>query len=596
MYMADVQVRRIAEYRRNPRACVHANVIVRGGQKYFQVPLLNLFFEYIDDGTIGPQIAEPPDNWSPHTNVVPNPAMMDMVVIEDGLYYVSADRRFYRFVSASKVGPEVSEPYWSVDYASIVPNTVRINTQQVTLNDGKKGPMRLITGRCLQRFEDYTGIVRYEQECAFKHRLPINLTHADFENERLTSLPRLPELLRELNCKLNKLKTLPDLPKQLCSLYCDKNQLVSLPPLPSSLETLSCDSNRLTSLPTLPSSLRTLSCGSNPLHTLPDVLPNLYRLHCSKTQLTHLPRLPASLGLLDCSHSLINTLPELPPRLNTVQCNNCNIQCLPTLPPSLSHLDCSHNQIQGGVYIPAGMCYYDCSYNPINAITSIDLSEVSQTPKYPHGCVPDDHRRRLRILMCSNTQLSTLPTLPDSLTHLNCSYTRLCVLPTLPRSLRELRCQHTQLRTIPPLPQSMYYLDCCSTMIRTLPTIPLDPYRFFGSLRCANTRLPPDLMEYVEARDFNCVNYYTYALAHKEKQKADIRDVVSLLIALGKDNGECLTTADGLELPADVVRLIAGFLANSCNQHISRRASLSMIVSRVRADIVSPIVLPETIR
>jgi len=99
-------------------------------------------------------------------------------------------------------------------------------------------------------------------------------------------------------------------------------------------------------------------------------------------------------------------------------------------------------------------------------------------------------------------------------------------------------------------------------------------------------------MEYVEARDFNCVNYYTYALAHKEKQKADIRDVVSLLIALGKDNGECLTTADGLELPADVVRLIAAYLTGG--RGISR--SLVAGVAALRKDIVSPIVLPETIR
>ena len=599
--MADEQVpngaRRIVEDRRNPRTCVTADVIVRSGKKYFQVAHLNLFFEYIDYGTIGEQIKEPSDIWQPSIIPSPNPSEMDIVIIEYNPYYVSSDRRFFEYISSNRVGREVPEPYWEVAYSSLSPNSIRINTRQVKMTETKEETMRLVAGKCLQRFEDFNFKVSYTVNSKkFANRLPINLTCVTFELKNMKTLPYLPESLLELNCCSIKLKTLPELPKQLQILKCSNNELLKLPDLPPTLESLYCDSNRLTSLPALPDSLRILSCESNPLRVLPSLLPDLYRLHCKNTEITCLPTLPKSLGILDCSNNIIKVLPELPPTLDFLWCENCHLTDLPTLPETLTRLDYSHNQVKGSMSIQAGICYYDCSFNPIDAITSIDLSGVPQNRKFPHGCQPVNHRTPLSLekLLCFNTSIRRLPVLPDSLKSLNCSSTMLESLPTLPRNLTRLTCNHCPLKKLPPLPNTLTYLDCSNTQIRILPIIPLDPYRFFDSLQCSNTYLPPELMQYIANRDLDSVNYYTYAQAHKEARKADIRDLVALLFAMGKDHGGCLTTQDGLELPSDVMRVVAGYL--TAVQGVNKGPSLKDFIEGVHDSILEPIVLPEAIR
>ncbi len=87
---------------------------------------------------------------------------------------------------------------------------------------------------------------------------------------QLTSLPKLPDSLRKLECSNNKLTSLPKLPNSLKELECSNNQLTILPKLPKSLQTLYCSNNQLTVLPKLPKSLRELYCGSNNLTSLPE--------------------------------------------------------------------------------------------------------------------------------------------------------------------------------------------------------------------------------------------------------------------------------------------------------------------------------------
>ena len=65
-------------------------------------------------------------------------------------------------------------------------------------------------------------------------------------------------------CSDNQLSSLPKLPNSLKELYCEDNQLTSLQELPNSLQTLYCGDNQLTSLLELPNSLQVLSCGNNP--------------------------------------------------------------------------------------------------------------------------------------------------------------------------------------------------------------------------------------------------------------------------------------------------------------------------------------------
>ena len=52
---------------------------------------------------------------------------------------------------------------------------------------------------------------------------------------------------------------------RVTQLYCGYNQLTSLPPLPETLKELSCSNNQLTSLPPLPETLKILDCTNNRL-------------------------------------------------------------------------------------------------------------------------------------------------------------------------------------------------------------------------------------------------------------------------------------------------------------------------------------------
>lgn len=101
--------------------------------------------------------------------------------------------------------------------------------------------------------------------------LPDSLQELDVSDNQLTSLPELPDSLQELSVSDNQLPSLPEhLPKSLKSLYASDNQLTSLPELPDSLQNLSVSNNQLTRLPEhLPKSLENLSALGNQLSSLP---------------------------------------------------------------------------------------------------------------------------------------------------------------------------------------------------------------------------------------------------------------------------------------------------------------------------------------
>jgi Leucine-rich repeat (LRR) protein len=84
----------------------------------------------------------------------------------------------------------------------------------------------------------------------------------------IKSLPNLTRFknLQKLYCNNNKLTSLPTLPQNLQELYCNNNKLTSLPILPQNLRILFCFTNELTSLPILPENLKTLSYSNNPIY------------------------------------------------------------------------------------------------------------------------------------------------------------------------------------------------------------------------------------------------------------------------------------------------------------------------------------------
>jgi len=90
----------------------------------------------------------------------------------------------------------------------------------------------------------------------------------------------------------------------LTVLYCSDNKLLSLPTLPESLSYLDCCYNQLTSLPILPT------------------LPDLYIFHCHHNQLTTLLTVPNYLEDFDCSYNQLKSLPTLSDNLKQLTCHN----------------------------------------------------------------------------------------------------------------------------------------------------------------------------------------------------------------------------------------------------------------------------------
>ena len=68
--------------------------------------------------------------------------------------------------------------------------------------------------------------------------------------------------------------------------------------------------------------------------------------------------------------------------------------------------------------------------------------------------------KNLQKLICSNNQLTSLPTLPQKLEIFNCFDNQLTSLPTLPQNLKILYCSNNQLISLPTLPQNLKVFDC----------------------------------------------------------------------------------------------------------------------------------------
>ena len=97
--------------------------------------------------------------------------------------------------------------------------------------------------------------------------------------------------------------------------------------------------------------------------------------------------------------------------------------------------------------------------------TILDLSNLGLTslPTLPST---------LTKLYCHNNQLTSLPTLPSTLTHLHCSFNQLTSLPTLPTTLIKLYCYNNQLTSLPTLVSTLIELLCYNNQLTSLPTLP----------------------------------------------------------------------------------------------------------------------------
>lgn len=126
-----------------------------------------------------------------------------------------------------------------------------------SLNISNKSYVKLeIVGFALKAYESDRTVIEYNLS---------GITWFHCSNNKLQTLPKLPNEILFVDCSYNNLQTIPELPEKLKILNCSYNHLQDLPTLPETLNTLQCSHNNLCVLKTLPESLKYLLCDHNPL-------------------------------------------------------------------------------------------------------------------------------------------------------------------------------------------------------------------------------------------------------------------------------------------------------------------------------------------
>jgi len=142
---------------------------------------------------------------------------------------------------------------------------------------------------------------------------------------------------------------------------------------------------------------------------------------------------------------------------------------------TLDSLTCRQTNITSLPVLPSSLSYLNCGNNNLSSLPIL----------------PDS----LKFLICNANHLTSLPALPNSITHIFCLQNQLTNLPTLPSSLIELDCRLNQLINLPTFPNSFQYLYCSGNQITSINSLP-DSLRL---LDCDNNQLTnlPALPNYV---------------------------------------------------------------------------------------------------
>jgi len=78
----------------------------------------------------------------------------------------------------------------------------------------------------------------------------------------------------------------------------------------------------------------------------------------------------------------------------------------------------------------------------------------------------------LQYLDCDDNNLTSLPTLPESLIYLSCNRNKIRSLPKLPSNLRHLYCADNKLTSLPELPANLEHFHCQHNKLNSMPFLP----------------------------------------------------------------------------------------------------------------------------
>jgi hypothetical protein len=186
-----------------------------------------------------------------------------------------------------------------------------------------------------------------------------------------------------------------------------------------------------------------------------------------------------NLTYLNCNNEIIYDITgiEYFDSLKVLSCQSNHLSFLPNLPTTLLNLACGYGNLLTSLpSLPSSLTYIECHQNLLTLL-----------PPLPSG---------LQYLDCSINQLTTLPTLPVGVHYLNCSNNQLTVLPSLAPALQSLYCYNNYLTSLPTLPPMLEDLYCANNQINLIPNFPLT----LTLIICDNNQLVslPDLPDSVD--------------------------------------------------------------------------------------------------
>jgi Secretion system C-terminal sorting domain/SprB repeat len=165
---------------------------------------------------------------------------------------------------------------------------------------------------------------------------------------------------------------------------------------------------------------------------LPSGVLDMASFNCPFLSSVSFPNALTTASFLDCSS--LSSLPSFPAGLKNLYFQNCTaLSLLPSIPASLELLNCESTP----------------------AINSINLAATN-----------------LVSLYCRNNSLTTLQTLPATLTFLDCSNNNLSALGTLPNGFIYLDCSFNNITCLPVLPSGFAQLIAANNPVNCLPNIP----------------------------------------------------------------------------------------------------------------------------
>ncbi len=347
------------------------------------------------------------------------------------------------------------------------------------------------------------------------------LFRLDVSSKNISNLSGLEYFvnLRNFDCSNNNINTLPFLPIVLTNLYCYGNNIVCLPTLPEGLRILQLDNTKVYCLPNLPTNLTVLNPTGATIF-LPSCAPTIVThpsvsdTVCTVKSLSLTAKatgLGAMLVRWQRKAAAATTFSDIANSSATYTTNtNTTLTFMPTAadegaqfravftacngqtPTNPLTLTITPSDIPDANFAAAirGVCP-----NCIDACNNLTKDAESLTDlTIPNKNITDltgiAKFKSLQTLNIFANKLTTLPSLPTTLTQLECGSNQLTSLPTLPNSLQKLFCQFNQLPSLPALPVNLQWLYCQNNQLTGLPSLP----PFLSNLYCNNnqiTNLPP---------------------------------------------------------------------------------------------------------